>query len=110
MRAPAGSAGSVSDSSQARPRRLPSEYDRAPAVDDHAVVQMQRDGSGQDQPLHVAPDALELLGALAVVDADHILVDDWSVVELLGHVVGRGPDQLNSPLMRAAVGICTGER
>ena len=83
MRAPAGSAGSDCDSSRAARRRPVSEHDRAPPVDDHAVVEVQRDGPGEHQPLDVAPDALEVLGALAMVDADDVLVDDRPVVELL---------------------------
>ena len=62
---------------------------------------MQRDGAGEDQPLDVAAHALELPGALAVVDADDVLVDDRPVVELLGDVMGGGADQLDPPLMRA---------
>jgi hypothetical protein len=41
--------------------------------------------------LDVAPDALEVPGALAVSDTNDVLVDDRAVVELRGHVVGRSP-------------------
>jgi hypothetical protein len=65
-------------------RRAASEHDRAPAVDDHAIVEMQRHGPREDQALDIATNALEVVGALAMVDADDVLVDDRSVVELLG--------------------------
>ncbi len=45
-----------------------------------------------------------------MVDADDVLVDDRSVVELLGDVMGRCPDQLDTALARAAVRIGAGER
>ena len=45
-----------------------------------------------------------------MVDADDVLVDDRSVVELLGDVMGRRPDQLDAPLARPPIGIGAGER
>jgi hypothetical protein len=54
-----------------------SEHHRPPPVHDHAIVKMQRHGPCEHQlSLDVAPDALKLLCALAVVDADDVLVDD----------------------------------
>ena len=45
-----------------------------------------------------------------MIDAYNVLVDDRSVVELLGDVMGRCPDQLDTALARAAVRIGAGER
>src|ERR1039457_563890 len=87
-----------------------SEDDRAPAVDDHAVVEVQRHRAGEHEALDVAPHALQLASALAVVDADDVLVDDRPVIELLGDVVRGRADQLDAPLARPAVRICAGER
>jgi hypothetical protein len=54
--------------------------------------------------------ALQVPGALAMVDANDVLVDDRPVVELLGDVVGRRPDQLDPALARAPIRIRAGER
>ena len=47
--------------------------------------------------------------ALAVRDAHDVLLDDRAGVELLGHVVGRGADDLHAALVRAGVGVGAGE-
>ena len=43
-------------------------------------------------------------GVFAVGDADHVLLDDRALVEVLGRVVGGGADQLHAAVVRALVG------
>ena len=69
---------------------------------------MQRDRAGQDQPLDVASDPLEVASALAMVHPDHVLLDDRTVVELLGDVMGRRSDQLDTLLASPAVRVGAG--
>ena len=49
-----------------------------------AVVEVHRHRPCEHQSLDVASHALEVLGALAMVDAHDVLFDDRSVGELLG--------------------------
>ena len=70
---------------------------------------MQRHRPREHKSLDVAPHALEVASALAMIDANDVLVDDRSVVELLGDVVGRRPDQLDAPLARPPVAIGPGD-
>ncbi len=65
---------------------------------------MQRHRPREHQSLDVAPHTLEVGGALTMVDANDVLVDDRAIVELLGDVVGRRPDQLDAALARPPVG------
>ena len=110
MRVPAGRPARGCDSSQGAAASAGSEDDRASAVDDDAVLEVQRHSARQDQPLDVAADALEIVDALAMVDANHVLIDDRSVVKLFGNVVGGGTNQLDPPLPRPAVWVGSGER
>src|ERR1039457_1894869 len=82
-----------------------SEDDRPPTVHDHPIVEVQRHRSREHEALDVAPDVLEVVGALAVVDADDVLVDDRPVVELLCDVVRGRADQLDAPLARLVIRV-----
>ena len=70
---------------------------------------MQRNGPREHEALYVAPQALEIGGAIAVIHADDVLVDDRSVVQLLGYVVGGGTHELDALLVGAAIRIRAGE-
>ena len=61
--------------------------------------------SGEDEPLDVAADPLQVLDLIAVADPGHVLIDDRAAVELLGDVVGGRTDQLDAALVGAAVGV-----
>jgi hypothetical protein len=80
------------------------------AVDDHAVVEVHRDGPGEHQPLDVAPHTLELADTLAMIDTNDFPVDDRPVVEVLDDIVGRRADQLDASLTRTPVGGGARER
>src|SRR6267378_1203947 len=104
---PAAAAGQRAILAQRPP---PSEHDRAPAVDDHPVVEVERYRPRQHQTLDVAPDPLEVANALLVIDANHVLLDDRPVVQLLAGVVRGRADQLDTVLARLAVRPGAGER
>ena len=61
----------------------------------------------QDHALHVAAELDQLVGREGVVDADHVLLDDRALVEILGDVVGGGADQLNAASVGLVVGLGT---
>jgi len=63
------------------------------------------DRPGQDQALDVASDPDQVRDLVAVADPGHVLVDDRAGVEFLGHVMGRGPDQLDPALVCFAVRV-----
>ena len=86
------------------------EDDRAVLVDENPIVEVTVERSGEHDPLQVTPDPHEILDRVTVADPGHVLVDDRTGVELLGHVVGSRPDQLDAPLVGAAVRIGAGER
>src|SRR6185503_12268480 len=71
-----------------------SEHHRGVAVANHAVLTVPLHRTRQRGALHVRAALLELGNRLAVRHADHVLLDDRAGVELLGDVVGGGPDQL----------------
>src|SRR6201999_3496940 len=68
------------------------------------------DGAGQHQALYVrsAPD--QVLRAVRMGYADHVLLDDGSFVQVLGDVVGRRPDELDPSLLGFLVGAGADER
>src|SRR5690606_40506058 len=79
--------------------RAPREADMLVAVNEESVLDMQADRPGEDRPLDVAADGLELGYVVAVVDAGDVLFDDGPGVQLLGDVVRRGADDLHAPLV-----------
>ena len=62
---------------------------------------MGLDRAGEDEALDVAADPHQVVDLVAVADPGHVLVDDRAGVELLGHVVGGGADQLDAALVGA---------
>jgi hypothetical protein len=46
---------------------------------------------------------------VTVIDANDVLLDNWPVVEVSGHVVSRGADELDSALLGPSVGRCANE-
>ncbi len=70
---------------------------------------MQSDGAGQDLALQVAALADHVGHSVAVRHAHHVLLDDRSLVEVGGGVVGRRPDQLDAAGLRLVVGSGAGE-
>src|SRR5690606_27205753 len=70
----------------------------------HPVLGVVANGTGQDDPLDVPAEPDHVLDTVRVVDTDHVLFDDRPFVEVGCHVVGGGPDQLDSPGVSLVVG------
>src|SRR6266851_2182832 len=66
---------------------------------------MPRDGACQHDALDVAAEATEVFGILSVIDAQDVLLDDRASVQLLGDVMGRGPDEFDTTIVRRLVRI-----
>src|SRR6201992_1308563 len=58
----------------------------------------------QHAALDIASLADEILGRIAVGDVLDILIDDRAFVEITGHVMSGGADQLDAALMRLVIG------
>ena len=65
---------------------------------------MIADRTGEDHPLDVPPDRDQVLGGVGMADPGHVLLDDRALIEVDGHEMGGGPDQLDPSLMRLVVG------
>lgn len=74
------------------------QHDGAGAEEEDAAGGVGGDGPGQHEALEVAPDHLELAGAVGVGDPGGVLVDDRALVELGRDVVGGGADHLHAAL------------
>ena len=66
---------------------------------------MQARGLGEDAALDIATLAHEFLGGVAVVAVNNILCDNRAFVQVLGHIMRGGADQLDAPLKGALIGI-----
>src|SRR3954451_11842594 len=84
-------------------RHLP-EHHRLRPVEQHPGLGVPAYGAGEHLALDVATGRDELGGVEAVVDARHVLLDDRALVEVAGHVVRRGADQLHAAVERLVVG------
>ena len=56
--------------------------------------------AGQHRAFHVGAESDQVLDAVAMAHPDHVLFDDRTFVEVGGHIVGGGPDQLDAALVR----------
>ena len=87
-----------------------SQHHRGVAVANDAVVAVPGHCSGQDEPLHIRAAELEILYRVGMRHPDDVLLDDRALVELLGHVVRRGADELDSTFLRLVVRTRAHER
>src|SRR5580704_1227623 len=85
------------------------EYHRLVSVSEDAVAEMQAHGAAEDGTLEVTSLADHVFDGIAVRDASHFLFDDWTFIQIHGHVVTRGPDQLHSPQESLMVRLCSDE-
>jgi len=83
------------------------EYDGFRTVDDHAPIEMPGDGPGKDAALDFATLANQILHRVVVADALHVLLDDRPLIEIGGHVMGGGPDQLHAPRKGLMIRFCS---
>ncbi len=59
---------------------------------------MPQHGAGEDVTFHVAANLDQIIWRIAMVDALHALFDDRTLIKVGGHIVGRGPDDLDPSL------------
>lgn len=86
-----------------------SEDHRLVAVKKNAVFDVPADGAGQDDLLQVAAFANEILDGVAMRDADHVLLDDGTVVEDFADIVTGRADQFDAALKGLMVGLGANE-
>ena len=97
------------------PRRRPpspesGEDDGVLAVAQDTVLAVPADGAGQHGPLDVGAATLQVGHGVGVGGPDHVLLDDRAIVQILGDVVGGGPDQLHPAFAGPGVGAGPDER
>src|SRR5690349_18072724 len=79
------------------------EDHRLVPVQQHAVLAVPLHGAGQHLALGVAADGGEILHRVRMVHPRHVLLDDRTLVQVGGHVVRRGADQLHAAVVRLVV-------
>ena len=65
---------------------------------------MEADGLGEDAALHVLSERHHVRRGVGVGDAGDVLLDDRTLVEVGGHVVGGRADQLDAAIVGLRVG------
>src|SRR5436190_8574939 len=75
------------------------------AVEQYPVFRVPGHRPGQDLCLDVPAGLGEALRGERVVHPDHVLLDDRALVQLRGHVVGGGADQLDAARVGLVVGL-----
>ena len=73
-------------------------------VEQDPVFDVPGNRARQDQGLDVAPGSGAGLDAHRVIRTCHVLFDDRTLVQVLGHVVSGGADQLDAAIVRLLVG------
>src|SRR6202042_2828582 len=86
------------------------EDDGVLAVAQDAVLAVPADGAGQHGALDVGPATLQVGHGVGVGGPHHVLLDDRALVQILGDVVGGGPDQLHPAFAGPGVGAGPDER
>ena len=81
------------------------EDDGPVTVEQDATLCVPQHRPRQCLALDVSPRGNQLLGGEGVIDPHHLLLDDGAFVEVGGHVVGCGPDQLDTAFVRLVVGL-----
>jgi hypothetical protein len=82
-----------------------SEYNRLIAVDEDPVFEMPSHSSGEDYFLEITALSNQVFHSVAMGNSDHILFDDWAVVENLGDVVAGRSNEFHAPLKRLMIGL-----
>ncbi|MCY1430420.1 hypothetical protein D9M71_463690 [compost metagenome] len=62
----------------------------------HAVFQVVAQAAGQHHFFYVTAKAHHVFDAVAVADANHILLDDGAGIQLFGHIVTGGANQFHA--------------
>src|SRR3954471_14360559 len=80
------------------------EHHGLAAVEDHTVLQMIAYRPRQHAAFDVAALAHEIFRRIAMADALDVLIDDRTLIECAGDVMGGSADQLDAALMGLVVG------
>lgn len=78
-------------------------------VDQDSAVEMQEDSIGEHDLLEVLAFSNEAVDIVLMGDADDILGDDRSAIELRGDVMAGSPDNLDASIVGGVVGPFAGE-
>ncbi len=87
-------------------QRLSIENHGLLAVDQNAVLGMETKRLGQHKTLKIAPFSDKILKRILVADPHDILFDNRPLVELFGHIVARGTDNLGPVHKPADMDCC----
>ncbi len=68
-------------------------------MNENTAFEMQPEGAGEDYLFQVLTLPFEVLYAVSMVHADHILFDDRTLIQLLCHIMTRSADDLHSPFI-----------
>ena len=90
--------------------RRSAEHDGAVAEHEDAPLDVGAHRSGEHDGLEVTAPAGELGDVVTVGHVGDVLGDDWTLVEVRGHVVRGGPDDLDTPVVGLSVRIGPDER
>ena len=104
-----GSAGFENERTLLTRSASPGQDDRPVLVDEHAVLEVPVHGAREHRPLDVTADHGQRLRIGLVGHAADVLLDDRTLVEVFGGVMGRGADDLHAAVVRASVWLRTGE-
>src|SRR5258706_12058124 len=65
--------------------------------------EMQMDRARQHHSFQIAAFADQIVDGVSMADSHDVLLDDGAVVQLLRHVVARGSNQLDAPVIRLMI-------
>jgi len=69
------------------------------------MAQVQAHGTAEHRAFEVASLADHVFDGIAMGDASYFLFDDWTFIEIHGHIVARGSDQLHPTQKGLMVGL-----
>jgi hypothetical protein len=86
------------------------EYYSLVSVQQDAVFDVPANCARENNFFYIPAFLDEIVDGIAVVDTDHVLLNDGAIVEDLGNVVGGRTDQLDAALKRLVVRLGSDKR
>jgi hypothetical protein len=86
------------------------EYDGLVSVQENAVFDVPANGARENYFFYIPAFLDEIVDGIAVVDTDHVLLNDGAIVEDLGNVVRGCTDQFDAALKRLMVRLGSDKR
>jgi hypothetical protein len=86
------------------------EYYSLVSVQQDAVFDVPANGARENYFFYIPAFLDEIVDGIAVVNTDHVLLNDGAIVEDLGNVVGGRTDQLDAALKRLVVRLGSDKR